>query len=487
MKLLKDIIYGVRIEDIVGSTNVAIEHVAYDSRKVSQFTVFVALRGTQVDGHSFIEKAINDGAVCIVCEELPEVLNDGVTYVKAVDTSTALGIISANFYDNPSERLKLIGVTGTNGKTTSVTLMYDLFRLFGLKVGLISTVVNKIHNEVVVSTHTTPNVLDLNELLSKMVERGCKYCFMEVSSHAVDQHRIHGVKFAGGVFTNITRDHLDYHKTFDNYIAAKKGFFDALPDGSFALVNADQTQGATMVQDSKAKVYTYSVNAPSDYKTKVIENSFAGLHLELDQKDTYLKLIGDFNAYNATVAYAVAVLLGRDKLEILAALSNLEPPAGRFQQVVTETGVIGIVDYAHTPDALENVLKTIKNIRKGNEMVITVVGCGGDRDKGKRPIMAELAAKLSDQVILTSDNPRTEDPDAIIQEMKVGVAEADLKKVLSITKRDEAINTACALAHRGDILLVAGKGHENYQIIGTETFPFDDLQIVTETLKNLNK
>jgi len=487
MKLLKDLIYGVRIEDIVGSTNIAIEHVAYDSRKVGPFTMFVALKGTQVDGHVFIEKAIKDGAESIVCEELPEVLQKGITYVKVLDSAKALGVIAANFYDNPSEKLKLIGVTGTNGKTTSVTLMYDLFRLFGLKVGLISTVVNKIHNEVIESTHTTPNVLDLNDLLSKMVEKGCKYCFMEVSSHAVDQHRIHGVKFAGGVFTNITRDHLDYHKTFDNYIIAKKGFFDALPEGSFALVNADQTHGATMVQDSKAKVHTYSVNAPSEFKTKVIEHSFAGLHLELDKKDTYLKLIGDFNAYNATVSYAAAVLLGRDKLEVLGVLSNLEPPAGRFQQVVTETGLIGIVDYAHTPDALENVLKTIKNIRKGNEMVITVVGCGGDRDKGKRPIMAEIAAKLSDQVILTSDNPRTEDPDSIIQEMKAGVSDEDMKKVLAITKRKEAINTACALAHRGDILLVAGKGHENYQIIGTETFPFDDMQIVTETLKNLNK
>lgn len=487
MKLLKDIIYGVRIDDIVGSTNIAIEHVAYDSRKVSQFTMFVALKGTQVDGHAFIEKAIADGAESIVCEELPEVLHKNITYIKVANSAKALGIISANFYDNPSEKLKLIGVTGTNGKTTSVTLMYDLFRLFGLKVGLISTVVNKIHNEVIPSTHTTPNSLDLNDLLHKMVEKGCKFCFMEVSSHAVDQSRIHGVKFAGGVFTNITRDHLDYHKTFDNYITAKKGFFDALPEGSFALTNADQTHGETMVQDTRAKVYTYSVKNPSDFRTKVIENRFEGLHLEVDKKDTHLKLIGDFNAYNATVAYAVAVLLGKDKLEVLAALSNLEPPAGRFQQIVTDTGINAIVDYAHTPDALENVLKTIKNIRTGNEMVITVIGCGGNRDKGKRPIMAEIAARLSDQVILTSDNPRFEDPDAIIEEMKAGVPPQDFKKVLSITKRKEAISTACALAHSGDILLVAGKGHENYQIIGDEVLPFDDLKIVTETLKNLNK
>lgn len=487
MKLLKDIIYGVRIEEVVGSTNIAIEHVAYDSRQVTKFSMFVALRGTQVDGHGFIEKAIADGAVAIICEDLPNELKDGVTYIKAVNSSTALGVVAGNFYEHPSEKLKLIGVTGTNGKTTSVTLMYDLFRLFGEKVGLISTVVNKIHNEVIASTHTTPNVLDLNELLSKMVEKGCKFCFMEVSSHAVHQHRIHGVQFAGGVFTNITRDHLDYHKTFDAYIAAKKGFFDMLPASAFALTNADQTHGETMVSDTKAKVFTYSVNQPSDFKTKVIENSFSGLHLMVDNKDAFLKLIGDFNAYNATVAYVVAVLLGKDKLEVLAALSSLEPPAGRFQQYASQTGVTAIVDYAHTPDALENVLKTIKNIRKGNEMVITVVGCGGDRDKGKRPVMADIATKFSDQVILTSDNPRTEDPEVIIQEMKDGVAIDNVKKVLSITSRKEAISTACALAHGGDILLIAGKGHEDYQIIGTEKIHFDDYETVTETLKNLNK
>lgn len=487
MKLLKDIIYRVRIEEVFGSTNIAVEHVAYDSRKVGKFTMFVALKGTQVDGHAFIDKAVEMGAVAIVCEVLPANLIEGVTYIQAVDSSTALGIIAANFYDHPSEQLKLIGVTGTNGKTTSVTLMYDLFRLFGEKVGLISTVVNKIHNEEVKSTHTTPNVLDLNELLSRMVERGCKYCFMEVSSHAVHQHRVHAVKFSGAVFTNITRDHLDYHGTFDAYIAAKKGFFDMLSNDAFALVNADQIHAETMVQDTAAKVFTYSVTAPSDFKTKVIENSFQGLHLMIDSMDTHMKLIGDFNAYNATVAYAVAVLLKKDKLEVLAALTRLEPPAGRFQQYASKTGVTAIVDYAHTPDALENVLKTIKNIRKGNEMVITVVGCGGDRDKGKRPVMAEIATRLSDQVVLTSDNPRTEDPDAIIEEMKVGVASENTSKVLAITSRKEAINTACALAHGGDILLIAGKGHEDYQILGTEKIHFDDYEIVTETLKNLNK
>jgi len=487
MKLLKDIIYGVSINDVVGSTEVAVNSVAYDSRKVTADSLFVAVKGVQVDGRNYIQIAIDSGATSIVCEKLPADLVDGVTYVKVADSALALGVIAANYYEQPSQKIKLIGITGTNGKTTSVTLLYDLFRLFGKKVGLISTVVNKIDDEAIVSTHTTPNVLDLNLLLNQMVDAGCEYCFMEVSSHAVDQHRIHGVDFVGGVFTNISRDHLDYHKTFENYITAKKGFFDALPESAFALVNADQEQSDAMVKDTKAKVYTYSVNTVSDFKTKIIENRFDGLHLELDQKEVYLKLIGDFNAYNATVAYAVAVLLELDSLETLAALSNLEPPAGRFQQYASPSGVMAIVDYAHTPDALDNVLNTIKNIRTGNERVITVVGCGGDRDKGKRPLMAEIAARLSDQVILTSDNPRSEEPDVIISEMRAGVAPQDFRKVLAITNRKEAINTACALAQDGDILLVAGKGHENYQIIKGETFPFDDYKIITETLQNLNK
>jgi UDP-N-acetylmuramoyl-L-alanyl-D-glutamate--2,6-diaminopimelate ligase len=487
MKLLKDVIYGVGIEEVAGSTNISVEHIAYDSRKVLRYSMFVATRGTLVDGHDYIDAAIKLGAGSIVCEDLPAELSQGVTYIQVKNSSKALGLIAANFYDNPSEKLKLVGITGTNGKTTSVTLLYDLFRLFGKKVGLISTVVNKIHNEVVESTHTTPNVLDLNELLNRMIEKGCEYCFMEVSSHAVHQDRIHGVQFSGGVFTNITRDHLDYHGTFDKYITAKKGFFDALPFGSFALTNLDQTHGETMVQDTKAKVLTYGLKNVADFKTKIIENRFDGLHLEVANKEVHIKLIGGFNAYNATVAYAVAVQLGMDSLEVLAALSRLEPPAGRFQQYNSKTGVIGIVDYAHTPDALENVLQTIKNIRTGNEMVITVVGCGGNRDKGKRPIMAEIAARLSDQVILTSDNPRDEDPDAIIEDMKEGVSAQDFKKVLSIASRKEAINTACALAHSGDILLIAGKGHETYQIVKGETLSFDDYKTLSETLQNLSK
>jgi UDP-N-acetylmuramoyl-L-alanyl-D-glutamate--2,6-diaminopimelate ligase len=487
MKLLKDIIYGVRIEDIIGSTNCAIEHIAYDSRKVNKFTLFVATKGTLSDGHDYIDKAIELGANAIICEQMPSTIDSKATYVLVKDSSKALGIVAANFYDHPSEKLKLVGVTGTNGKTTSVTLLYDLFKLFGFKVGLLSTVVNKIHNEVVVSTHTTPNALDLNHLLHRMVAKGCEYCFMEVSSHAVHQNRIHGVTFAGGVFTNITHDHLDYHKTFDNYILAKKGFFDQLPEGSFALTNADQTHGSVMVQNTKAKVFTYGIKTMADFKTKIIENRFDGLHLEMDKKELFLKLIGDFNAYNATVAYGVAVLLGKDKLEVLAALSNLSAPQGRFQQFVSETGITAIVDYAHTPDALENVLETIKSFRTGNEMVITIVGCGGNRDKEKRPKMAAIATRLSDKVILTSDNPRNENPETIIEEMRVGVPPQDFKKTLAITNRKEAIMTACSLAHKGDIVLIAGKGHETYQEINGETFPFDDYEIVTETFKNLEK
>ena len=435
MKLLKEIIYGVGIVGVKGSTNIAVEHVAYDSRKVVSYTMFVALRGTQVDGHDYISKAIEDGALSIVCEEFPVEIDERVTYIKVDDSAQALGVVAANFHDNPSDKLKLIGVTGTNGKTTSVTLMYDLFRMLGYKVGLISTVVNKIHADKVDSTHTTPNALDLNELLNRMVEKGCLYCFMEVSSHAVDQKRIAGVNFTGGVFTNISHDHLDYHKTFDNYIAAKKTFFDTLSDRAFVLVNSDQAHGETMVHDTRAKVHTYGINSVADFKAKIIDNRFDGLQLDIGGKELYTKLIGGFNAYNAIVAYSVGVLLGEDELSVLATLSNLNPPEGRFQYISSQSGITAIVDYAHTPDALENVLKTIKDIRAGNEMVITVVGCGGDRDVAKRPLMAAIACKLSDQVIFTSDNPRSEDPEKIIEEMRAGVPPEHYKKTLAITDR----------------------------------------------------
>lgn len=487
MKLLKDILYNVRIENVIGSTELSVEHMAFDSREVKPGGIFVAVKGSQVDGHVYISKAISDGAKIIICEAIPSEVVEGVTYVHVLDSANTLGVIASNFYDNPSEKLKLIGVTGTNGKTTSVSLMYELFQMLGEKVGLISTVENKIDKEVYKATHTTPNAIELNALLANMVEQGCSYCFMEVSSHAVDQKRIAGVNYSGGVFTNISRDHLDYHKTFENYIDAKKAFFDALPPDAFVLTNQDHQQGDIMVKDTKAKVYRYGLNAVSDFKVKILENRLDGSLLVIDNIEVYTKLIGKFNAYNALVTYAVGMLLGKEQLEVLTLLSNLTPPEGRFQHVISDTGVIAIVDYAHTPDALENVLNTIKNIRSGNEQVITVIGCGGDRDKGKRPLMAEVACRLSDQVVFTSDNPRSEDPDVIIQEMEEGVPAQDYRKTLSITKRQVAIKTACSLAKKNDIILIAGKGHEKYQIIKDEVLDFDDKEIVTEILKKLNK
>jgi len=487
MRLLKDIIYGVRIENVIGSTNIAVEGIDYDSRKVVKFGLFVAIPGTQVDGHEFISTAISSGAVSIICEKLPQERVEDVTYILVKSASKALGIIASNFYNNPSHQIKLIGVTGTNGKTTTVTLMYNLYRLMGFKVGLLSTVVNKIHSEVLDSTHTTPNALELNKLLSEMVEKGCTMCFMEVSSHAVAQSRIEGLRFAGGVFTNITREHLDYHGTFDNYIIAKKEFFDSLSTEAFALVNNDQSQSETMVQDTPAKVFTYGINSVADYKVKILENHFNGLHLNIDGQELYSKLIGRFNAYNILAAYSTAVLLGHDKIDVLTTISNLNSVQGRFEYLKSEKGVVGIVDYAHTPDALENVLKTIKDIRTGSEMVITVVGCGGDRDRGKRPLMGKIACQFSDQVIFTSDNPRTEDPNFIIEEMQKGVEPIDYKKTVAIPSRKEAIKMAVSIAHAGDILLIAGKGHENYQIVGDQTLPFDDMQVLNETLKVLDK
>ena len=487
MKLLKDILYGAGIEDIYGSKNLAIDNITFDSRKITNHSLFVAIKGTQVDGHKFIDDCIEKGAIAIICEELPKTVQSNITYIHVKDSHAALGIIASNYYDNPSTKLKLIGITGTNGKTTSTTLLFNLFRIMGHKVGLISTVVNKIHNEEVPSTHTTPNPVELNKLINDMIEKGCEYCFMEVSSHAIDQKRIKGLHFSGGVFTNISRDHLDYHLTFDNYIKAKKEFFDDLPAEAFSLTNNDQTHGETMVMDTKAKQYTYSLKGLGDFKAKVLENRFSGLHLNIDNNDVYTKLIGGFNAYNALVAYSVGVLLGKDKIDVLTTLSNLDSVEGRFEYIKTDNEITGIVDYAHTPDALENVLQTIKEIRTGNELVITIVGCGGDRDKGKRPLMAEIAAKYSDQVIFTSDNPRTENPETIIEEMRKGVPAEDFKKTLCITNRKEAIKTACSLSHNGDILLIAGKGHENYQEINGERLPFDDMEILTETLTELNK
>lgn len=486
MKLLTDILYKAGLEEIVGTTNIAVSSITFDSRKVKKDSLFIATRGVTSDGHDYISKAIESGANAIVCEELPTTILENITYVKVKDSSYALGFIAANYFDNPSQKLKLVGVTGTNGKTTTVTLLYNLFKSLGYTVGLLSTVKNKIHNEEISATHTTPDAISLNELLSKMVEKGCQYAFMEVSSHAVVQHRVTGIDFCGAVFSNITHDHLDYHKTFDEYIKAKKGFFDHLNDDAFALTNKDDVHGMVMLQNTKAKKYTYALKNIADFKCKIMENHLNGLLLQINNKDLWVKLIGNFNAYNVLAVYSVAMLLGKDETDVLTALSVLNSVEGRFQHMKSETGVIGIVDYAHTPDALKNVLETIKNIRTGNEQVITLVGCGGDRDAAKRPVMANIACELSNRVILTSDNPRTENPEEILNQMQAGIAPADNKKTLRISDRKEAIKTACSLAKPGDIILIAGKGHEKYQEINGVKHPFDDYEILIETVKALS-
>lgn len=485
MKLLKDILYRVNIESVTGNTNVAVENICFDSREVANFTVFVAIRGTQVDGHRFISNTVEAGAIAVICEDLPEELNDEVCYVQVKDSQAALALMACNFYDNPSERIHLIGITGTNGKTTTATLLHQLFMNLGHKVGLLSTVVNKIQKEEIPSTHTTPNPIELNQLLARMIEEGCTHCFMEVSSHALVQHRTTGLAFKVGVFTNITHDHLDYHGTFDNYIAAKKLLFDGLGANSFALVNRDDFHGEVMLQNTKAKQLSFGLKTMADYKCKIIENDFNGLHLNIDGNEVWTHLIGNFNAYNLLCAYAVADVLEEDKIEVLTQISQLTPVRGRFQYVRSSNNVTGIVDYAHTPDALKKVLDTINEIRTGNERVITVVGCGGDRDKDKRPKMADIACKGSDQVIFTSDNPRSEDPESIISDMQAGVEGTDFKKTLSITNRKEAIKAAVSFANEGDIILVAGKGHETYQIIGDLVLDFNDMEIITEYLTQL--
>lgn len=483
MNQLSDLLYKAGIEDVSGSTSISIEKVSFDSRQVEAGTLFVAVRGTNSDGHQYIAEVIAKGAVAIVCEEFPNEIFQSVTYVRVKDSAFALAIIAGNYYEQPSEKLKLIGVTGTNGKTTVVTLLHALFRQLGYKVGMLSTVVNRINDLEIPSTHTTPDPLQLNALLAKMVDTGCTYCFMEVSSHSVVQHRVSGLRFAGAVFTNITRDHLDYHKTFEEYIKAKKGFFDLLPADAFALVNADDRNHKVMVQNSKASQKTFSLFGVSDFKVKVLESSFTGLLLNIDGSDVLCRLTGKFNAYNLLSVYAVGILLGEEKLNVLTALSTLTAPDGRFQRIQSSTGVIGIIDYAHTPDALQNVLMSIQDVRQGDEQIITVVGCGGDRDKGKRPQMATIACEFSDRVILTSDNPRSEDPDQIIAEMKAGILIHQNKKVLSVTDRREAVRTACALAKKGDIILLAGKGHEKYQEVKGVKHPFDDLIVLEESFE----
>jgi UDP-N-acetylmuramoyl-L-alanyl-D-glutamate--2,6-diaminopimelate ligase len=486
MMQIKDILYGVELLSVKGSTANNIEGLTFDSRDCAANDLFFAVRGTKHDGHGFIGQVIEKGCKAIICEE-EQVVPDDVTLIIVPDSSKALAICSNNFFGEPSKQLKLIGVTGTNGKTTIATLLYNLYQELGYQTGLLSTVVNKIDGEDIPSTHTTPDPISLNRLLARMVDEGVSHCFMEVSSHAIHQHRTTGLNFVGGIFTNITHDHLDYHKTFKEYLNVKKSFFDHLGDKAFAITNADDKNGSVMLQNTSAKKRSYAVKNVADYKAKVLENQFTGLVLSIEGTELWSKLIGDFNASNLLAVYATARELGEDHTEILTALSKIEAVTGRFQYFRSPKGVTAIVDYAHTPDALENVLKTISNIRTKNETVFTVVGCGGDRDKAKRPLMADIACKYSDKVILTSDNPRSEDPDQIIADMMEGVGPTDFKKTLSITDRAQAIKTALSMAEKEDIILIAGKGHETYQEIKGVKYDFDDMAIVTEMLNKLEK
>jgi len=470
------------VREVSGVESDTFSHLNFDSRKVKQGDVFVAVRGTQVDGHKFIEKAIKQGAKVIVCEELPVSCSESVTYVLVENSAKALALMASNLFYNPSRELELVGVTGTNGKTTTTTLLFDLFKSMGFKTGLLSTIENRINDEIIPATHTTPDPIALNRMLRKMVESGCEYVFMEVSSHAIHQHRVTGLSFAGGVFTNLSHDHLDYHKTFLEYINAKKAFFDNLEKTAFALVNIDDKRGEVMTQNSKARKITYALKRPADLKVRILENSLIGLHLQLDGIEFYGRLIGEFNAYNLLAAYGVAINLGIPKEEVLQYLSMLKSAEGRFDYVQhPKKEITGIIDYAHTPDALQKVLETINQLKPKNTKVITVVGAGGDRDTTKRPKMARIGAILSDTLILTSDNPRTENPDTILDEMEAGLNENELEKMLRITNRKQAIKTAVRLARKGDIVLVAGKGHEKYQDVAGEKHPFDDKEIFSNS------
>jgi len=487
MPQLKDILYKVTINAVAGSTSIAVNNIYFDSRNIKKNDVFVAIKGTAVDGHDFIDLAIKNGATAIVCEELPEKMADGVTYIGVESASKALAFMAANVYGNPSENLKLVGVTGTNGKTTVTTLLYNLFKKAGYKVGLLSTVRVMVDTKEYKATHTTPDSLTINKYLKLMNDAGVEFCFMEVSSHGIHQNRTFGLHFEGGVFTNLSHDHLDYHSSFAAYRDVKKSFFDLLPKQAFALVNIDDKNGLLMFQNTKAKTYTYALKTYADFKAKVLENEFSGLLLKLNDNELWTKLIGNFNAYNITAIYGVAELLGLEKVEILRLISELESVSGRFQYFISEANVTAIVDYAHTPDALKNVLETINSIRSKNEELITVVGCGGNRDKTKRPKMGHIASALSTKVIFTSDNPRNEVPETIIGDIETGVEPQNFKKVLSITDRKQAIKAACQLANPKDIILIAGKGHENYQEIKGERFDFDDYKLVGEFLKQLKK
>lgn len=484
MKLLRDILYGVRIGDVAGNTNVAIDSITMDSRRVGNFSLFVAIKGTQTDGHEYIAQAVEKGAVAVICQEIPKNRFEKATYVSVSDPAEALGIVASNFYGNPSSELKLVGVTGTNGKTTVATLLYELFTLSGKKCGLISTVRNRIAGEDQPATHTTPDAISINRLMAEMLKKGCTHCFMEVSSIAVDQKRVFGLDFDGAVFTNLTHDHLDYHLTFDNYLKAKKTFFDNLRPSAFALVNVDDRHARVMLQNSKAKKLTYSLTTMADYKAKIIERDIRGMLLNINNREVWTKLTGVFNASNLLAVYGVARELGMESVQVLTTISNLEPVEGRFNTVTSKNRITGIVDYAHTPDALENILNAIREVISPKTKVITVVGCGGDRDATKRPVMGKIACRLSDRAIFTSDNPRSEDPVVIIKAMQDDLTAMEKSKMLAITDREEAIKTAVALAGEGDVILVAGKGHEKYQDIGGVKHAFDDKKVLTEIFKN---
>lgn len=487
MAQLKDILYKVTINAVVGSTSVQVNGIDFDSRNIAQDDVFVAIKGSITDGHKFIDLAIEKGAIAIICEALPETLQNGVTYIEVESASRALAFMAANFYDNPSNNLKLIGVTGTNGKTTIATLLYHLFKKAGFKVGLLSTVKVMVDTKEYPATHTTPDSLTINKYLSMMSVAGVEFCFMEVSSHGIHQNRTEGLHFEGGIFTNLSHDHLDYHSTFAEYRDVKKSFFDNLPKDAFALVNIDDKNGLVMLQNTKARKYTYALKTYSDYKAHILENQFNGLLLKINDNEVWTRLIGNFNAYNILAIYAAADLLGLEKVENLRLISELESVSGRFQYLISEGKITAIIDYAHTPDALQNVLETINSIRTKNEELITVVGCGGDRDKTKRPKMGHIASALSTKVIFTSDNPRSEVPETIIEDIEKGVEPQNFKKTVSITDRKQAIKTACQMAQPNDIILIAGKGHETYQEIKGVKSDFDDYKIVQEFLKQLGK
>ena len=486
--MLNDILYKVSIRSVHGNTGMGVNDLQIDSRKVTAGSCFIAIKGSTADGHLFIDTAITNGAIAIVCEILPVILQEHITYVQVENSAIAAAYISHNFYEEPSLKIKLVGVTGTNGKTTIATLLWKLFTALGYKCGLISTVQNQVDDEIVSSTHTTPDAIHVNELLKKMVDAGCTYVFMECSSHAIHQHRITALQFTGALFSNITHDHLDYHKTFDEYIRVKKSWFDNLPSTAFAISNADDKRGTVMLQNTPAKKYYYSLKTMADFKGKILENSLVGLHMMVNESEVYFRLIGEFNAYNLLAVYGAAICLGQDKEQVLQLLSNLDGAEGRFDYMVSKNDrIIGIVDYAHTPDALLNVLATIKKLRQGNEHIITVVGCGGDRDKSKRPIMAAVACEHSDRVIFTADNPRSEDPLEILKEMEAGVNVVARKKYITIADRREAIKTAVSLAVKEDIILVAGKGHEKYQDIKGVKHDFDDKKMLAEIFELLEK